>query len=300
MQMLSSSLLGPWLAGVLCISAFGLSGCGGDTTDVSSADDDDAIDGDASTSTDDDDDETPDGGDNAGGNNAGGDNAGGDPPDDDDSPDGGQAEPPSADTDGGAGDAPDASAPPPDPMEPMLPDVPRETVIDDLPEDDRIAVCRVYVQSAASVIESATGACGAIAVNSALRDQGAGDFASACQTSRSSCEENLASAGQTIDTLDCTMPTECAATIGEFEDCRAELDLLTDSILDPVGAIDIPACASISTIQATLLQLQIAGAFATGASASGLEFGAGGVQMSACEPLNEKCPNFAVPTDFNL
>ncbi|MEN9579299.1 MAG: hypothetical protein RJA70_2308 [Pseudomonadota bacterium] len=209
--------------------------------------------------------------------------------------------------DGGAEDPAkeDAGAQDPDPIDPieppgeiilpddLLPDVPRDTPIADLTDDQFEEVCGAYLETAKSVVENIEGACGFSALNDALEanTQSTEEFREVCSEARLTCESEAKAAQGAVGLLTCNQDTTCQATVEQFSSCNQQISAINGGLLVPVAGVEVPPCDKLTPRIAQAIQIQ---AFVALAGSLGLIEEIGNAD-SPCKAIQMECPDFAVP-----
>lgn len=214
----------------------------------------------------------------------------GDTPPDDDAPDSGPGQPPSED----AGD-PIVFPMPPDiePPDPILPDLPQDTPVSDLTDDQFQEVCDAYLESADRVLKNYGKACGVVALNDALEaePETTEEFRELCGEARLGCEAETKAATALVGSLECNQDGTCQATVAEFNSCNQQISAVDRGLLFPLANVDVPPCEKLTPRIARAVQLE---AFvALGGSLELIEEAM--ADDSACNAIQNQCPDFVVP-----
>jgi hypothetical protein len=251
----------------------------GDDDRAGSSDDDDTGDDDSS------DDDTGD--DDSGDDDTGDDD---DTPSDDDVPS----------TLDGPINLPDTDAADLAPPEDLLPDTPPETPVSDLSDEEFEDLCDPYLGEATTAISGLEGLCAFAGISAATESSAATveEFQAACGEARIQCETDTAAAQVVAESLECTRPEDCTATVAEVEACYQQLYLLNGVILGPVGGAEFPPCEELTPTAAGIIVAQV-GLYvlanaALAADATGMPVD---VEGDPCQDLETTCPGLGVPSD---
>lgn len=208
----------------------------------------------------------------------------------------------SDDTSSGPVDTTDTETPQnPDPDElpdPVLPDVPSDTPLSELDDDELEQVCEAYVETAELMVAKLPDLCPLLGVNAGLSamttDQSM--LRAACSVGFDECADDVTTAEASVGTLTCGPASDCTATIGQFNACNRQVAAVNQWLLDPLIELDAPSCEEVTSASATSLQIS-AGITLIGGNAR-VVAEAGGLPSDAdspCAELQQECPDFAAP-----
>lgn len=182
--------------------------------------------------------------------------------------------------------------------EPVLPDVPPETPLSELDDDQLQEVCEAYVETAEVMVSRLPDVCN-------IRGAGAGIAAetmdeatlrAACEVGHDACVSAASDAEDTVASLSCGPAGDCDATLEQFNDCNRQIAAANELLLTPLIELDAPECSELTVAEAAALEGQvnlvlITGAISVGVAAGGLPSDADG----PCGELERQCPDFAAP-----
>lgn len=177
--------------------------------------------------------------------------------------------------------------------DPVLDDLPSETPLSDLDEDELAEVCAAYLKTATSITENLDGICPAQAVITA--SQGGSttedELQQECVTAEATCVTQVQASKAALGAANCEEADECGATIEDFNACNRQVAALDQMVIVPVGNLDAPACESVTATEA--------GAFAISGGfqlliwmqqASEAGGGAPTDEGGPCQRIQEQCP----------
>lgn len=162
-----------------------------------------------------------------------------------------------------------ASQPAPSPTapdgvgDPVLEDIPPETELSELDEDQLAEVCGAYVKTSTAVNANLGDLCPVQSLFLAVQTEGVDDdesYESACSEELEACEALVdVSQAQTPEER-CESASECGATIEDFNACNRQIAAMNRILLAPLANEEVSACSETSysqaSSQATLLGLQ--------------------------------------------
>lgn len=184
------------------------------------------------------------------------------------------------------------------PPEPLLPDTPPETPVSELPPKDFEALCEPYLEEATGTISGLENLCALAGVNAANESNAATveEYQRACGEARIQCETDSAAAQVLTDSLECTMPEDCTATVAEVEACYQSLHVLNAAIIEPLGLTEFPACEDLTPTEGGVIAAQVLLYFLTNAVAAGVPTDTTAEEADdPCGALEMTCPGLATP-----
>ena len=206
----------------------------------------------------------------------------------------------SDDTDtGSTTDEPDPVAPTPTGLpDPVLPDVPSDTPLSDLEDDELQEVCDAYIRTAEVMVGRMPGLCNLQGVSAGLETMSTDEatLRAACEVGRDSCADQAASAEDTVDMLTCGPANDCDATLEQFNECNRQIAAADQYLLGPLLELDAPECSELTATEAAALAAEAEITLLTGAISAGVA--GGGLPSAAdgpCAELEQQCPEFAAP-----
>lgn len=197
----------------------------------------------------------------------------------------------------------DTSGPAPQPSnddigEPVLEEVPPETELSDLTDDQLAEVCAAYVKTSEAVAESLNGLCPVQSLFLAVQREGIDDdesYQAACAEEFSACEAQLEESQAQTPEERCESAGECGASIEDFNDCNRQIAALDTVLLQPLSGQEVSECSetSLSTAQdqAGILGIQAVLGIATVQNQAG---GSPTDPDGACQRIAEACPDLGV------
>ena len=193
---------------------------------------------------------------------------------------------------------PPAPRPDGDIGEPVLEDIPPETELSDLDEDQLAEVCAAYVKTSEAVEESLSQSCPVQSLFLAVRREGVDDDESyqvACAEEFATCEAQLEeSQGQTPEER-CESAGECGASIQDFNDCNQQIAALNTVLLQPLTEQEVSECSETSlttaTNQAGVIGIQALLGITTVENQTG---GSPTDPDGACQRIADACPDLGV------
>jgi hypothetical protein len=183
----------------------------------------------------------------------------------------------------------------------LLPDTPPETPVSDLTDDEFSDLCNPYLDEATTTVSTLDALCGFQGI-SAANDSNAAtleEFRAACGEARIQCESDTAAAQVLADSLECTRPADCTATVAEVDACYQQLYMLNAAILGPLDGTEFPPCEELTPTQAGVITAQVllylVSSSAQASDATGTPVD---LQGDACASLDQTCPGLAAPGDI--
>jgi hypothetical protein len=184
--------------------------------------------------------------------------------------------------------------------EPVLEDLPPETPLSDLDDDELAEVCAAYLDTATSLTDNLDGICPAQSVITAYRSGAESDEAlqDACVTAEATCGVQVASSQAALSAANCDQAKSCGASIADFNACNLQVAAFNEMVIVPVGELNAPACESTTASQAMAFSLS-----------GGLQFliwtqqasdAAGGSptdEGGPCQRIQELCPELGAVLD---
>jgi hypothetical protein len=197
----------------------------------------------------------------------------------------------------------DTSGPAPQPSngdigEPVLEEVPPETELSDLTDDQLAEVCAAYVKTSEAVEESLSQSCPVQSLFLAVQGEGVDDdesYQAACAEEFAACEAQLEeSQGQTPEER-CESAGECGASIKDFNDCNQQIAALDTVLLQPLTEQEVSECSETSlttaTNQAGIIGIQALLGITTVENQTG---GSPTDPDGACQRIADACPDLGV------
>jgi hypothetical protein len=180
----------------------------------------------------------------------------------------------------------------------LLPDTPPETPISELPPEDFAELCDPYLEEAGTTLSSLDNLCGLAGVNAA-NEAGAAteeEYQRACGEARIQCETDSAAAQVLTESLECTMPEDCTATVEEVNACYQQLHVLNAALLEPLGLTEFPACEDLTPTEGGVIAAQVFLYFIANATLAGAATDTPIDQADdPCTDLETTCPGLAAP-----
>lgn len=204
------------------------------------------------------------------------------------------SEPPEEDTT--AGD--DTGSTTPDVGDPVLTDVPPETELSDLSEDQRAEVCAAYVKTATVVNANLGSLCPAQALFLAVQNPEVTDdasYRSECSAQLEVCETQVAAAQEDSPEERCEKGVACAASIEDFNACNAQIAALNTFVLEPLAEREISECSKTTRADANTAALLLGLTAASGmTNVTNTAGGSPADEDGPCSRINEACPGLGV------
>jgi hypothetical protein len=185
-----------------------------------------------------------------------------------------------------------------EPPEPLLPDTPPETPVSDLSEDEFEELCEPYLGEATNTVSSLDALCGLAGIGAANDSSAATveEYQRACGEARIQCETDSAAAQVLVESLECTMPEDCMATVEQVDACYQQLYVLNAAILEPLGLTEFPPCEELTPAQGGVIAAQVLLYLLANATiAQGVTGEPVDQEGDPCEELEMVCPGLAAP-----
>lgn len=195
-------------------------------------------------------------------------------------------------TDSGTPPAPDGIG------DPVLEDVPPETELSDLDDDQRAEVCEAYVKTASAVSVNLGMLCPAQGLFQAVQSETVTDdesYQTECAAQVEACELQVAAAQEDSPQERCENGAACGASVKDFNDCNAQIAALNELVLEPLTEQTVPECSETTQAEASnaalLLGIQVVGGLnAVTAQAGGNPTD----EEGPCARISEACPELGV------
>jgi hypothetical protein len=180
----------------------------------------------------------------------------------------------------------------------VLEDIPPETQLSELDDDQLAEVCGAYVKTSTAVNANLGELCPVQSLFLAVQREGVEDdesYQSACSEELEACEAQVDVAQAQTPEERCESADECGATIEDFNACNRQIAALNSVLLEPMADEDVSECSETSfdqaSNQATLLGLQaLLGLSQVSAQAGGSPTDEDG----PCQRIGEACPDLGV------
>ncbi len=193
------------------------------------------------------------------------------------------------------------STPPPSPGgvgDPVLEEVPPETELSELDEDQLAEVCEAYVKTSNAVSANLGELCPAQGLFQATQSADVTDdesYQAECAAQVEACEEQVATASEETPEMRCESAGQCGASVQDFNDCNAQIAALNEYVLGPLSNQQVTECSETTQAQANNQALLLGLTFAAGLTT--VEQEAGGSPTDAdgpCARISEACPELGV------
>lgn len=204
------------------------------------------------------------------------------------------SKPPEEDTTGGE----DTGSTTPGVGDPVLEDVPPDTELSDLTDDQRAEVCAAYVKTATAVNANLGSLCPAQALFLAAQSSEVTDdegYRAECAVQLDACETQVEAAQEDSPEDRCEKGVACAASIKDFNDCNAQIAALNELVLQPLVKRDLPECSEMTRTQGATAALLLG--IEVGANMELVTKAAGGSptdEDGPCARIGEACPDLGV------
>lgn len=182
--------------------------------------------------------------------------------------------------------------------EPVLEEVPPQTELAELDDDQLAEVCEAYVKTATAVSESLALLCPAQGLFQAVQSTSATDddsFQAECSVQVTTCESDVAAAQEETPEERCESASSCGASIEDFNACNRQIAALNGTVLTPLSEEEVPACEDTSLDEANNLAVLLGLQLVLGLQQ--VETQAGGSPTDPegpCQRINEMCPDLGV------
>lgn len=182
--------------------------------------------------------------------------------------------------------------------EPVLEDVPPETELSDLDEDQLAEVCEAYVATATAVSVNLGQLCPAQGLFQAVQSEEVTDddsYQSACTDKVAACEADVAAAQEASPAERCESAATCGASVADFNACNLQIAALNSVVLEPLTEQEVPECSETTQSEANNLALALGIQLTLGlAQVSNQAGGSPTDEDGPCARINEACPDLGV------
>lgn len=184
--------------------------------------------------------------------------------------------------------------------DPVLEELPPETPLSSLDEDQLAEVCEAYLATATSITNNLDGICPAQAVLTAQQSGATtnDELQESCVAAEAMCDAQVETSKAALSDANCAQAEECGATIEDFNACNRQVAALDQMVIVPVGELEAPACESVTTSQASTFGvsggIQVLIWMQQASEAGG---GSPTEENGPCQRIREQCPELGVVLD---
>jgi len=182
--------------------------------------------------------------------------------------------------------------------DPVLDDVPPETELSDLDDEQRAEVCEAYVKTANAVSANLGELCPAQGLFQAVQTETVTNDATyqdECAARVEACEVQVAAAQEDSPAERCASGAACGASVKDFNDCNAQIAALNRVVLEPLTGQTIPECSETTQTQATNAALLLGITVVAGLNQVTDETGGNPTEEDGpCARISEACPELGV------
>lgn len=195
-------------------------------------------------------------------------------------------------------DSGSTEAPSEDLGKPVLEDVPPETELSDLDEDQLAEVCEAYVATATAVSVNLGQLCPAQGLFQAVQSEEVTDdesYQAACTDRVAACEAEVATAQEASPAERCESAATCGASVADFNECNLQIAALNSIVLEPLTEQEISECSETTQSQANNLALLLGLQLTVGLGQVSTQAGGSPTDEDGpCARINEACPDLGV------
>jgi hypothetical protein len=182
--------------------------------------------------------------------------------------------------------------------EPVLEDVPPETELSDLDEDQLAEVCEAYVATATAVSVNLGQLCPAQGLFQAVQSDEVTDdesYQAACADRVAACEAEVTTAQEASPAERCESASTCGASVADFNACNLQIAALNSIVLEPLTEQEVPECSETTQSQANNVALSLGLQLTLGLAQVSNEAGGSPTDEDGpCARINEACPDLGV------
>lgn len=182
--------------------------------------------------------------------------------------------------------------------EPVLEDVPPETELSDLDEDQLAEVCEAYIATSTAVSVNLGQLCPAQGLALAVQSEEVTDdesYQAACTDQVAACEAEVATAQEVSPAERCESAATCGASVADFNACNLQIAALNSIVLAPLTEQEVPECSETTQAQANNIALPLIVQFSLLLAQASKEAGGSPTDEDGpCARINEACPELGV------
>jgi hypothetical protein len=182
--------------------------------------------------------------------------------------------------------------------DPVLEDVPPETELSDLDEEQLAEVCEAYVKTSEAVSANLGALCPTQGLFQASQSADVTDdesYQAECAEQVEACELQIAATQEDSPAERCENGAACGASVQDFNDCNAQIAALNRLVLEPLTESEVPECSETTQTQASSTALVLGIRVAAGLNAVTAEAGGSPTdQEGPCARISEACPELGV------